>query len=271
MRKDSAIEEKAREIEVLAEEVVRKDSAIQEKAGENEALAEEKRRQEKKSGSTAERMQLVHSLETDQFKLEIEDLKGQLEDKETTDNTKDAFILSKDARITEIETRCKQLTEEVEQHIANFNYSQNELVSKTTKIDQLETNLEQEQSDKNSTIAHKDSIIASKDTHLQKNATTIRSLNDQLTKTRGYLTSKPHVSSSHINYLCYSCTVEFPITDTFGEQCFGLYTEVVFVERFCTQTVHLGDLGAWPLFRGGCTTRQGVIQRGGCMGPSSSH
>ena len=31
------------------------------------------------------------------------------------------------------------------------------------------------------------------------------------------------------------------ITDTFGEQCFDLYTEVVFVERlFCTQTVHLG-------------------------------
>ena len=27
------------------------------------------------------------------------------------------------------------------------------------------------------------------------------------------------------------------ITDTFGEQCFGLYTEVAFVERlFCTQT-----------------------------------
>ena len=31
------------------------------------------------------------------------------------------------------------------------------------------------------------------------------------------------------------------ITDTFGEQCFGLYTKVAFVERlFCTQTVHLG-------------------------------
>ncbi len=28
------------------------------------------------------------------------------------------------------------------------------------------------------------------------------------------------------------------ITDTFGEQCFGLYTEVAFVES--AQTVHLG-------------------------------
>ena len=31
------------------------------------------------------------------------------------------------------------------------------------------------------------------------------------------------------------------ITDIFGEQCFGLYTEVAFVEGlFCTQIVHLG-------------------------------
>ncbi len=31
------------------------------------------------------------------------------------------------------------------------------------------------------------------------------------------------------------------IMDTFGEQCFGLYTEVAFVEGlFCSQTVHLG-------------------------------
>ena len=49
------------------------------------------------------------------------------------------------------------------------------------------------------------------------------------------------------------------ITDTFGEQCFGLYTEVAFVERlFCTQTVHLGPgclaviiYSNWPLFGGG--------------------
>ena len=40
----------------------------------------------------------------------------------------------------------------------------------------------------------------------------------------------------------YIVTVEPPqaITDTFGEQCFGLYTEVALVERlFFTQTVHL--------------------------------
>ena len=48
------------------------------------------------------------------------------------------------------------------------------------------------------------------------------------------------------------------ITDTFGEQFFGLYTEVVFVERlFCTQ-LFIWDRGAWllysnwPLFGGGC-------------------
>ncbi len=44
-----------------------------------------------------------------------------------------------------------------------------------------------------------------------------------------------------ISALDYLNTVEPSITDTFGEQCFGLYTEAAFVERlFCTQTVHLG-------------------------------
>ncbi len=49
------------------------------------------------------------------------------------------------------------------------------------------------------------------------------------------------------------------IMDTFGEQCFGIYTEVAFVEGlFCTQTVHLGRgclaviYSSWPLFGGGC-------------------
>ncbi len=39
-------------------------------------------------------------------------------------------------------------------------------------------------------------MLASKDTSLQKKEATIQSLNDQLTKTRDYLTSKPQVSSS---------------------------------------------------------------------------
>ena len=47
------------------------------------------------------------------------------------------------------------------------------------------------------------------------------------------------------------------ITDTFGEQCFGLYTEVAFVERlFYTQTIQLGPgclaVSNWPLFGGSC-------------------
>ena len=142
----------------LEEEFVRKDSAIQEKVG---ALAEEKRRQKEESENTVERMQLVHSVETDQFKLEIEDLKGQLENKETIVNIKDTTI-------ARLETRCKQLTKEVEQQIA----------------------------DKTSIITNKDSMLASKDTSLQKKETTIQSLNNQLAKTRDYLTSKPQVSSS---------------------------------------------------------------------------
>ena len=211
LQRVSALLTEKRELE---EEVVRKDSAIQEKVGEIEALAEEKRRQEEESENTVKRMQLVHSVETDQFKLENEDLKGQLEDKETIVSTKDEFITSRNARIVELETQCKQLTEEVEQQIAN---TRNERAIKASKIAQLETDVtnltaqvEQEQAhnnlfiahkdltiaDKESTIFSKDSMLASKDASLHKNKTTIQSLNDQLTKTRDYLTSKPQVSSS---------------------------------------------------------------------------
>ena len=57
----------------------------------------------------------------------------------------------------------------------------------------------------------------------------------------------------------HTSTVEPCITDTFGEQSFGRYTEVAFVERlFCVQTLHLGPaylavisqlavLQGWPL------------------------
>ena len=236
LQRVSALLAEKRELE---EKVVRKDSAIQEKTGEIEALAEEKRRQEEKSENTVERMQLVHSVETDQLvtehSVEIEDLRVELELKESLAATRDALVNSKDTTIARLETRCKQLTEEVEQQIAN---TQNELVSKATKIAQLETDVtnltaqvEQEQADKNSiithkdstiavkdltiadkdltiadkdsnifakdlTIAEKDSMLASKDISLQKNKTTIQSLSDQLTKTRDYLTSKPQVSSS---------------------------------------------------------------------------
>ncbi len=232
LQRVSALLTEKRELE---EEVVRKDSAIQEKAGENEALAEEKRRQNEEIENTVERIQLVHSVEINQLKMgndnhvtehsvEIEDLRVELELKESLAATKDALVTSKDTTIARLETRCKQLTEEVEQQIANVNYTHNELVSKATKIAQLETDVtnltaqvEQELVDKNSiiadkdstiahkdltiadkdsTIAHRDSMLASKDTSLQKNKTTIQSLNNQLTKTRDYLTSKPQVSSS---------------------------------------------------------------------------
>ncbi len=163
LQRVSALLTEKRELE---EEVVRKDSAIQEKAGENEALAEEKRRQEEESENTVERMQLVHSVEAEQNQAIVENLKGQL-------------ILNQDMMV-KLETQYMQLTKEVEQQIAH-------------KDSMLAV--------KDLTIADKDSMLASKDTYLQKNKTTIQSLNNQLTKTKDYLTSKPQVSSS-TNYYC---------------------------------------------------------------------
>ncbi len=215
LQRVSALLSEKRELE---EEVVRKDSAIQEKTGEIVVLVEEKRRQEEENENTVERMQLVHSVEINQIKMEndalvtersveIEDLRVELKLNESLTVTKDALVNSKDTTIARLETWCKQLTEEVEQQIANVNYIQNELVSKATKITQLEMDLtaqvEQEQAclaEKNSIISNKDSMLASKDTALLKNKTTIQSLNHQLTQTRDYLTSKQQVSSSTLNH-----------------------------------------------------------------------
>ncbi len=169
LQRVSALLTEKRELE---EEVVRKDSAIQEKAGEIEGLAAEKRRQEEESENTAERIQLVHSMEMYQVvtehSVEIEDLRVELELKESLNAAKDALMNSKDANIAKLETRCKQLTEEVEQQIAN----------------------------QKSIIVHKDLMLASKDTSLQKKKATNQSLNNQLTNIRHYLTTKPQVSSS---------------------------------------------------------------------------
>ncbi len=87
------------------EEVVMKDSAIQEKAGEIEALAEDKRRQDEESENTVERTQLVHSVETNQLLLENEDLKGQLEDVIVA---KDLIITNKDSMLTTKDTSLQK-------------------------------------------------------------------------------------------------------------------------------------------------------------------
>ncbi len=159
------------------------------------------------SQTAVERMQLVNSVETAQFKLEIEDLKGQLEDNATILNTKDAFIISRNERIVKLETQCKQLTEDVKRQITNVKSTQNELSSQATKMAQLETDVtnltaqvEVEQTclaDKNSIIDDRNSIIFSKHTSLQKKQATNQSLNDQLTRIRDYLTSKPQVYYVH--------------------------------------------------------------------------
>ncbi len=69
----------------------------------------------------------------------------------------------------------------------------------------------------------------------------------------------PAVQAATTNILTplYSYTVKPSIADTLGEQHFGRYIEVAFIEgSFCTQTVHLGPgclavIQRWPLFRGG--------------------
>ncbi len=54
------------------------------------------------------------------------------------------------------------------------------------------------------------------------------------------------------NLACYILQWNPSIAATLGEQKFGLYIGVAFIEGlFCTQSVHLGPGFLWPLYRGG--------------------
>ena len=85
---------------------------------------------------------------------------------------------------------------EAEQHQAIIENLKGQLIFNQDMMAKLETQYIQLTEEVEQQIAHKDLMLASKDSYLQKKEATIQSLNDQLTKTRDYLTSKPQVSSS---------------------------------------------------------------------------
>ncbi len=173
-------------VNTLEAAIVRKDPTIEEKTRDIVTLMEEKRRQEEDNVSIMERMQLVHSVETDQLELENEELRTSLENEKV-------------------------------KKVAEISLLANELKEKIEKIGALTSQLEQEkmenEANKDSVIADKNSIIASKDTSLQKKEATIQSLNNQLTKTRHYLTSKPQVGP--INVHIQNCFCAMIITNVF--------------------------------------------------------
>ncbi len=69
------------------------------------------------------------------------------------------------------------------------------------------------------------------------------------------------IVAAGVDYQVWFCGLDLQwnpfIVATLGEQNFGRYIEVAFIEGlFCTQTVHLGPgclavIQRWPLFRGG--------------------
>ena len=128
----------------LHQEIRKKASTIEEKQGEIERLGEESRRQKEESENTKERIELAHSVHTEQLQLQVDELKMQNESMLQSIATKD---------------------------------DQHEL-----QITQLRMELATARAD-----------LASKEAALEKKEATNQVLNDQLTRTRDYLTSKPQV------------------------------------------------------------------------------
>ncbi len=166
-------------------EIVRKDLAIKEKTQDIATLIEEKKRQEEGNASTVERIQLVHSVETDQLKLENEELRTSLENEKVMKVTEISLLAN------ELKEKIGELTSQIEQEkIKNEQFLSNK--------DSVIANKDYVIANKDSVIADKNSIIASRNTSLQKKEATIQSLNNQLTKTRDYLTRKLQVGPNNV-------------------------------------------------------------------------
>ena len=141
----------------LQHEVEKNASKIEEKQGEIERVSEQNRRQKDESENAKERIELAYSVQTqqmDELKMQNESMLHEISTKEDLLATTGADLASKEAELS------------------------------TTRADLAS---------KESALSTTRADLASKEATLEKKEATNQGLNDQLTRTRDYLTSKPQV------------------------------------------------------------------------------
>ena len=234
----------------LQHEVEKNASTIQEKQGEIERFSEQNRRQKEESENTKERIELAHSVHTEQLQMQVDELKMQkkcmlqgistnvyqinerelqlsqlhreMEHQRVTISTKENEIVTKTAELST--TRADLASKEVELSTTRADLASKEvelsttradLVSKkvelfTTRADLVSKEVELTTTSADLSITRADlasneavlsttrADLASQEEALEKKEATNQGLNDQLTRTRDYLTSKPQV------WVCYN-------------------------------------------------------------------
>ena len=195
---------------VLQHEVEKNASKIEEKQGEIERGSEQNRRQKEESDNAKERIELAHSVHTEQLQLQVDELKMQ-------NKCMLQGISTKVYQINERELQLTQLHTEMEHQRVNISTKENEIVTKTAELSTTRADLASKEAELSTTradLASKESALsttradlaskeaalsttradlASQEEALETKEATNQGLNDQLTRTRDYLTSKPQV------------------------------------------------------------------------------
>ena len=183
----------------LRQEIEKKASTIEEKQGEIERLGKESRRQKEKSENTKECIVLAYSIQTHQIdglKMQNEFMIQEISTKESALSTTRAELASKEAALST--TRADLASKEAELSTTRAELASKEAALSTTRADLASK--EAELSTTRADLASKETDLASKEAALEKKEATNQGLNEQLTRTRDYLTSKPQV--------CYNETHE---------------------------------------------------------------
>ena len=217
------IETDGEEKRALTEKGERKDRVIQQKENKISLHREEAQAEKDKNSAEIHRLKLAHSSEVEELRLQVRDLNTQSQFKnakneaETTELKSNLEALESQVEnnaktmLQEREQSARRLTEEREQCeirlrklMADVRDLQSELLESRSEITTLQDTNSRLQSDiteKDTAIQinyasskRKDSQLEAMSRALEEKDATIAAMNEQLTKTREYLTTKQQVS-----------------------------------------------------------------------------
>ena len=196
----------------LEVEIEKKALTIRDREGEIIQLMVERTEQQQATENAMQCIELAHSVHTSGLQLQLN------EEQETAQ----IAVRTKDMIVAELEVKCTELGEEVDQQITSCNLAHKKLDIKDVEYAKLEIEnatlasqvttltlqVEQERlrtqtkevalSVKDSVISTMVSTIATKDSCIRGKEDAIESLNTQLRGTREFLTKKQQVSSANI-------------------------------------------------------------------------
>ena len=163
----------------LQHEVEKNASTIEKKQGEIKRVSEQNRRQKEESENAKERIELAHSVHTEQLQLQVDELKMQ-------NKCMLQGISTKVYQINERELQLTQLHREMEHQRVTISTKENEIVTKTAELSTTRADLVSKEAALSTTRAD----LASKEAALSTTRADLVSKEAALSTTRADLASK---------------------------------------------------------------------------------